>query len=68
MVATIVDSETLHEDTSITVRRLPCERLMATGRPNPQVDNTEELATTIGLYVLGESSLGKAAEQTGVSR
>lgn len=33
-----------------------------------QVDNTEELATTIGLYVLGEISLGKAAERTGVTR
>ena len=29
---------------------------------------TEKLATTIGLYVLGEISLGKAAERYGVSR
>ncbi|MFH5801840.1 UPF0175 family protein [Haladaptatus sp. CMAA 1911] len=30
--------------------------------------NKEYLATTIGLYVLGEISLGKAAERTGVTR
>jgi predicted HTH domain antitoxin len=41
---------------------------MATDRRHPQVDDTEELATTIGLYVLGEISLGKAAERTGVTR
>jgi len=40
---------------------------MATDRREPDSD-TEELATTIGLYVLGEISLGKAAERTGVSR
>ncbi|WP_435158909.1 UPF0175 family protein [Haladaptatus sp. DFWS20] len=32
------------------------------------LQNEEELATTIGLYVLGEISLGKAAERTGVTR
>ncbi len=41
---------------------------MATDRRSPPIDNTEELATTIGLYVLGEISLGKAAERTGVTR
>lgn len=41
---------------------------MATDRRSPHVDDTEELATTIGLYVLGEISLGKAAERTGVTR
>ncbi|MCU4744110.1 UPF0175 family protein [Natronoglomus mannanivorans] len=41
---------------------------MATDRRSPPVDDTEELATTIGLYVLGEISLGKAAERTGVTR
>lgn len=40
---------------------------MATDRRDPDAD-TEELATTIGLYVLGEISLGKAAERTGVNR
>jgi predicted HTH domain antitoxin len=39
---------------------------MPTDRHNLQ--NEEELATTIGLYVLGEISLGKAAERTGVTR
>lgn len=29
---------------------------------------TEELATTVGLYVLGEISLGKAAERLDVGR
>jgi len=29
---------------------------------------TDELATAIGRYVLGEISLGKAAEVTGMSR
>lgn len=29
---------------------------------------TEELATAIGRYVLGEHSLGKAAEEAGLSR
>lgn len=40
---------------------------MATDRRGPEVD-TDELATTIGLYVLGEISLGKAAERVGVTR
>lgn len=40
---------------------------MATDRRGGDAD-TEELATTIGLYVLGEISLGKAAERVGVSR
>lgn len=40
---------------------------MATDSPGVDVD-TEQLATTIGLYVLGEISLGKAAERTGVTR
>jgi len=33
---------------------------MATDRPRNAVEDTEQLATTIGLYVLGEISLGKA--------
>lgn len=38
---------------------------MATqGRP----DTGDDLATAIGEYVLGEISLGKAAEATGMSR
>ena len=41
---------------------------MATDRRNPHIDHTEELATTIELYVLGENSLGKAAERTDVTR
>lgn len=40
---------------------------MATDRRSGAVD-TDELATTIGLYVLGEISLGKAAERVGVTR
>jgi len=40
---------------------------MATDRRGGEPE-TEELATTIGLYVLGEISLGKAAERVGVSR
>lgn len=40
---------------------------MATDRRRVDID-TDELATTIGLYVLGEFSLGKAAERVGVSR
>lgn len=58
----------LNEDTLMTVHPLPLENSMATDRRSPQVDTTEELATTIGLYVLGEISLGKAAERTGVTR
>jgi len=41
---------------------------MATDRRRDAVEDTKELATTIGLYVLGEISLGKAAERTGVTR
>ncbi|QCS44730.1 UPF0175 family protein [Natrinema versiforme] len=41
---------------------------MATDRHNPPADHTEEFATTIGLYVLGEISLGKAAERADVTR
>ena len=41
---------------------------MATDRPSNAVEDKEQLAITIGLYVLGESSLGKAAERTGVTR
>jgi len=41
---------------------------MATDRPRNAVEDTEQLATTIGLYVLGEISLGKAAEYIGVTR
>lgn len=40
---------------------------MATDRREGESD-TEELATTIGLYILGEISLGKAAERVGVTR
>jgi predicted HTH domain antitoxin len=40
---------------------------MATDRRRVDID-TDELATTIGLYVLGELSLGKAAERVGVTR
>ena len=40
---------------------------MATDHRGGDVD-TEEMATTIGLYVLGEISLGKAAERVGVTR
>lgn len=41
---------------------------MATDRRNNPAEDKEQLATTIGLYVLGEISLGKAAERTGVTR
>lgn len=41
---------------------------MATDRRRNDVEDKQELATTIGLYVLGEISLGKAAERTGVTR
>jgi predicted HTH domain antitoxin len=41
---------------------------MATDRRGGAVEDKEQLATTIGLYVLGEISLGKAAERTGVTR
>jgi len=41
---------------------------MATDRRTNSGEDTEQLATTIGLYVLGEISLGKAAERAGVNR
>ncbi|AGB34085.1 hypothetical protein C488_15367 [Natrinema pellirubrum DSM 15624] len=41
---------------------------MTTDRCSPHIDHTEEFATTIGLYVLGEISLGKAAERADVTR
>lgn len=41
---------------------------MATDRRSSTTEETEALATTIGLYVLGEISLGKAAERTDVTR
>ena len=41
---------------------------MATDRRSGAVEDKEQLATTIGLYILGEISLGKAAERTGVTR
>lgn len=41
---------------------------MATDRRRNDVEDKQELATTIGLYVLGEISLGKAAERAGVTR
>ena len=41
---------------------------MATDRRSNPVEDKEQFATTIGLYVLGEISLGKAAERTGVTR
>ena len=31
-------------------------------------ESTEELATAVGRYVLGEQSLGRAAETAGLSR
>ena len=40
---------------------------MATDRRGAGSD-TEEVATAIGLYVLDEISLGKAAERLGVTR
>ncbi|WP_276256782.1 UPF0175 family protein [Halomontanus rarus] len=41
---------------------------MTSDRCNFSLDNTEALATTIGLYALGEISLGKAAARTDVTR
>jgi Uncharacterised protein family (UPF0175). len=41
---------------------------VTTDRRRNAVKDKQELATTIGLYVLGEISLGKAAERTGVTR
>ena len=40
---------------------------MAPARRSP-VDDIEAFATTVGRYVLGEISLGKAAERVGVTR
>ena len=40
---------------------------MAPDRCSP-VDDEEMFATTVGRYVLGEISLGKAAERVGVTR
>ncbi|MCU4744166.1 UPF0175 family protein [Natronoglomus mannanivorans] len=34
----------------------------------PPIDDTEALANTIGLYALGEISLGKAAERSDTTR
>lgn len=41
---------------------------MATDHTDVEVADRDELATAIGLYVLGEVSVGKAAEQAGVTR
>lgn len=41
---------------------------MASDRGTADTGNSTELAETIGLYALGEISLGKAAERVGVSR
>lgn len=41
---------------------------MASDRKRVQTGDSSELAETIGLYALGEISLGRAAERTGVSR
>lgn len=41
---------------------------MVSSRENAQVRDSTKLAETIGLYALGEISLGKAAERIGVSR
>ncbi|WP_226042764.1 UPF0175 family protein [Natrinema sp. DC36] len=41
---------------------------MTTDHCSPHIDHTEEFATTIGFYVLGEIFLGKAAERAGVTR
>lgn len=41
---------------------------MATDHSDVDVADLDELATAIGLYTLGEISLGKAAEQAGVTR
>ena len=35
---------------------------------SPSPDGNDELATAVGQYVLGEVSLGKAAESAGMSR
>ena len=41
---------------------------MATDRREPVSTNSNELATAIGLYLLGEISLGKASKRVGLSR
>lgn len=41
---------------------------MASDRRSARTGELNELAETIGLYVLGEISLGKAAERADVSR
>ncbi|WP_135827389.1 UPF0175 family protein [Halorussus halobius] len=41
---------------------------MASDRRTADAESSTELAETIGLYALGEISLGKAAERAGVSR
>ena len=41
---------------------------MASDRRSARAGELNELAETIGLYVLGEISLGKAAERADVSR
>lgn len=41
---------------------------MAIDAAGDDVDDAETLATAIGMYALGEWSLGQAAEQAGVSR
>lgn len=41
---------------------------MATDRPDPSADATDELATAVGLYLLGEISLGRAGERVGLTR
>ncbi|WP_135854729.1 UPF0175 family protein [Halorussus salinus] len=41
---------------------------MASERKNARGGDSSDLAETIGLYALGEISLGKAAERTGVTR
>lgn len=41
---------------------------MASDSKRTEPEDPTELAETIGLYALGEISLGKAAERTGVSR
>lgn len=41
---------------------------MASDRKSAESGSSTHLAETIGLYALGEISLGKAAERAGVSR
>lgn len=41
---------------------------MASDRKSARSGDSSELAETIGLYALGEISLGKAAERADVSR